>query len=267
MSAVGKPKIVLLAQKDPKKEVELSPDEGPFESWLAVAQDMWGIGNLTPFDVAFASRAIGTIVPTQGGNFACVCYQLGHRMFTFSREAGIWIDTFEGESALSKLEKHPKKDKIKLATWKAGTNQLGSNRLTHLAILSPSRLGAEPKTLASEAAKSLKKDGQLFLADVMCGPKGKPASDRRLLDEWKQALTDAGLTFYSEHDFNSDIRANLLRGLHNSVNMAANVRHLQDPWKAQRFKAFDQELESVVTLHMAFERGLASAAGLYFKKP
>ena len=58
MSAVGKPKIVLLGQKDPNKEVELTADEGAFESWLAVAQDMWGIANLTPFDSIFASRAI-----------------------------------------------------------------------------------------------------------------------------------------------------------------------------------------------------------------
>lgn len=265
MSAVGKPKIVLLGQKDPAKEVELSLDEGPFESWLAVAQDMWGQGNLTPCDSAFASRAIGTIVPTQGGNFGCVCYQLGHRLFTFSREAGIWIDTFEDESALSKLEKRPK-DKVKLATWKPGAGQLGSNRLTHLAILSPSKLGGSPQALAAEAAKALKKDGQLFLADIICGPKGKPAADRRRVEDWKTWLTNAGLKFYSEVDITTEIRGTLLRGLHNSVNMAANVRKLQEPWKGQRFKAFEKELEQVVVLHTAFERDLAAAAGLYFTK-
>jgi hypothetical protein len=267
MSAVGKPKIVLLGQKDPNKEVELSRDEGPFESWLAVAQDMWGMGNLTPFDHVFASRAIGTIVPTQGGNFGCVCYQLGARLFSFSREAGIWIDTFEGEPALSTMEKRPKKDKIKLATWKPGTGQLGNNRLTHCAILSPSKLTGSPQGFAIEAAKALKKDGQLFVADVMCGPKGQPAADRRPVEDWKKWLTEAGLKFYSEIDLTADVRSSLLRGLNNSVNMAANVRHLQEPWRGQRFKAFEKELEQVVVLHTAFERGFATAAGLYFTKP
>jgi hypothetical protein len=266
MSAVGKPKIVLLGQKDPAKDVELSPDEGPFESWLAVAQDMWGQGNLSPCDSVFASRAIGTIVPTQGGNFGCVCYQLGHRLFTFSREAGIWIDTFEGESALSKLEKRPK-DKVKLATWKTGSGQLGHSRLTHLAILSPSKLRVSPQALAAEASKALKKDGQVFLADIVCGPKGKPAADRHRVEEWKTWLTNAGLKFYSELDITTDLRGALLRGLHNSMNMAANVRKLQEPWKSQRFKAFESELERVVVLHTAFERGLAAAVGLYFTKP
>jgi len=265
MSAVGKPKIVLLGQKDPSKDVELSPDEGPFESWLAVAQDMWGIGNLTPYDGVFASRAIGTIVPTQGGNFGVATYQLGHRLFTFSREAGIWIDTFEAESALSKIEKRPK-DKVKLATWANGSNQLGSNRLTHLAVMAPSRLTTTPHALAIEAAKSLKKDGQLFLADVMCGPNGKPSNVRCRAEDYKKWLTDAGLKFYNEVDITSDVRVTLIRGLHNSLNMAANIRKLRDPWKAQRFNAFEKELESVVTLHMAFERGNAMAVGLYFVK-
>jgi hypothetical protein len=265
MSAVGKPKIVLLGQKEPGKEIELSADEKPFESWLAVAQDMWGIGNLTPFDGVFASRAIGTIVPTVGGNFGCICYQIGARLFTFSREAGIWIDAFEGESALTKLEKRPK-DKVKMAPYKPGAAQLGNNRLTHCAVLSPSKLPGSAQVLAGEVAKALKKDGQLFIADVMCGPKGKPAADRHRLEDWKQWLTEAGLKFYSEIDLTADVRGTLLRGLHNSLNMAANVRHLQEPWKTQRFKAFEKELEQVVVLHTAFERGLASAAGLYFTK-
>jgi hypothetical protein len=265
MSAVGKPKIVLLGQKDPNKDVELSPDEGPFESWLAVAQDMWGIANLTPFDSVFASRAIGTIVPTQGGNFAVVTYQLGYRLFTFSREAGIWVDTFERESALSKLEKRPK-DKVKIATWKAGQNQLGKERLTHCALLSPSRFGGMQPVLAVEAAKAMKKDGQLFVADVMCGPKGKPAPDRHLGEDWKKWLGNAGLKFSAETDITTEVSGALLRGLHASVNMAANIRRLQEPWKGQRFKAFEKELEQVVILHNAFERGLAVATGLYFVK-
>jgi hypothetical protein len=265
-AVVGKPKIVLLGQKDPHKEIELSPDEGPFESWLAVAQDMWGLGNLTPLDSVFASRAIGTIVPTVGGNFGCVCYQLGDRLFTFSREAGIWIDSFEGENALSRLSKRPK-DKIKIAAFDQGKKQLGNNRLTHLAVLAPSKLQADPKTLAGDAAAALKKEGQLFLADIMCGPNGKPVPGRCRVEDYKAWLTDAGLKFYSEVDLTADVRVTLLRGLYNSINMAANVRHLQEPWKGQRFKAFEKELAAVVGTYKSFESGFAAAIGLYFTKP
>lgn len=268
MSAVGKPKIVLLGQKDPSKEVELAPDEGPFESWLAVAQDMWGQGNLTPLDSIFASRAIGTIVPTQGGNFGSLCFQLGHRLFTFSREGGIWIDAFEAESTLSRLEKRPK-DKIKLATWNPGTGQLGSNRLTHLAVLSPSRLKGSPETTIKEAAQAMKKDAQLFYADLLYGPHGRPVKGRTQLarpEDIKYWTECAGLKFYSEVDITSDVRVTLLRGLHQSLNMLANIRNLQDPWRSQRFKAFEKELEETVRLHLSIERQEIIAMGYYYTK-
>jgi hypothetical protein len=268
MSAVGKPKIVLLGQKDPTIEIELTPDEGPFESWLAVAQDMWGAGNLTPLDSVFASRAIGTIVPTQGGNFGTLCYQLGHRLFTFSREGGIWIDAFECESALSKLEKRPK-DKVKLATWSPETKQLGANRLTHLAVLSPSRLQGSQEKLVLEAAQSLKKDGQLFYADVLYGPKGRPIKGRQQLSrpvDVKYWFECAGLALYSEIDITSDIRLALVRGLHNSLNMLANIRKLREPWRTQRFNAFEKELEEAVRLHVAMEREELVAMGFYYTK-
>jgi len=266
MSAVGKPKIVLLGQKDPTKEVELTSDEGAFESWLAVAQDMWGMANLTPFDSIFASRAIGTIVPTQGGNFGVLTYQLGARLFTFSREGGIWIDAFEAEPALSKLEKRPK-DKVKLAVWAPGKNQLAGKKMTHMAILSPSRLPGTVHDLIKVAAPALKKDGQLFLADIMRGPKGDPKGLwKHTPADYKRWLDESGLKFYSEIDITGDVRVALLRGLHNSLNMLANVRKLQEPWKGQRFKAFEKELEQVVLLHLAIERGEAVAAGLYYTK-
>jgi hypothetical protein len=268
MSAVGKPKIVLLGQKDPSKEVELAPEEGPFESWIAVAQDMWGMGNLTPFDSIFASRAIGTIVPTQGGNFGAVCYQLGHRLFTFSREGGIWIDAFEAEQALSKLEKRPK-DKVKLAIWGPGKNQLGKNRLTHLAVLSPSRLKGTPEGIVKEAVLAMKKDAQFFYADVLYGPNGRPIKgepQRARPEDVKYWLESAGLKFYSEVDLSGDVRVAILRGLHNSLNMLANIRKLQEPWRGQRFKAFEKELEDAVRLHLAMERHELVAMGYYYTK-
>ncbi|GAA0535404.1 hypothetical protein FHS83_003186 [Rhizomicrobium palustre] len=266
MSAVGKPKIVLLGQKDPNSKVELTADEGPFESWLAVAQDMWGLANLTPVDGIFASRAIGTIVPTQGGNFGCLTYHLGSRLFTFSREGGIWIDAFEAEPTISKMEKRPK-DKVKLATWAPGKNLLAGKKMTHLAILSPSLMPGTVAQLIEEAAPAVKKDGQVFLADIMCAPSGrtmplwkhKPA-------EYKDWLEKAGLKFYSEIDLTDDVRVSLLRGLHNSLNMLANVRKLSEPWKGQRLRAFEKELEMIVTLHTAIERGWAVATGLYYTK-
>jgi hypothetical protein len=262
------PNIVLLAQKDPTKDIELAPEEGPFESWLAVAQDIWGGGNLTPFDSVFASRAIGAMAPTQGALFAAVCYQLGRRLFTFSREGGIWLDAFEAEPALSRIEKRPK-EKVKFAIWSPGKKQLGTSRLTHIAVLSPSRLAGPHDVMVREAAQALKVGGSLFLADLVktgdgAAFPGLPAL--HAVAEYRSWLEAAGLKFYSEHDMTGDMRIALLGGLHHSLNMLANVRRLREPWKSQRFKAFEQELEFVVALHAAMTRGDIAAAGLLYTK-
>jgi hypothetical protein len=86
---------------------------------------------------------------------------------------------------------------------------------------------------------------------------------RQQYQDW---LEKTGLAFYNEHALSGDVRVALLRGLSNSVNMLANVKKLQDPWRSQRFKAFQQELDFVVTLHMAMERGDITAHGLLYTK-
>jgi hypothetical protein len=268
MPAVAVPKIVLLSQKDPNKEVELAPEEGPFESWLAVAQDMWGVGNLTPLDSVFASRAIGAMPPSQSSAFGVVCYQLGHRLFTFSREGGIWIDAFEGEHALSRMEKRPK-DKVKFAKWTPGKKQLGNSRLTHLAMLSPSRLDGPHNELVNDAARAMKKDGSVFVADLMQKREGVELPGLPKMhspDEYRSWLDAAGLKFYNEHDMTGDVRVALLCGLHHSLNMLANARKLRDPWRSQRLHAFQQELETTVALHLAMDRGDVAAIGLLYNK-
>jgi hypothetical protein len=266
MRAAVKTTIVLLAQKDPAKEVELSPEEGPVESCLAVAQDMWGGGNLSPCDTPFAARAIGAMAPSKSASIGVVCHHLGRRMLSFGRESGIWIDAFEGESALSRLEKRPK-DKVKLLDYASG--QFGNARFTHMAMLSPSRLDGPHEKLVQQAAKALKPGGSLFLADLMqsdgtAAPAGLPPLNTQ--SQYRGWLEQAGLKFYSEHALTGDISVALLRGLHSAINMLANVKNLQEPWKSQRLAAFRQELDFAVTLHKAIDRDEITAFGLLYTK-
>lgn len=269
MGTAAKPNIVLLGQKDPNKPVELGSDEGPFESWLAVMQDLWGVGNLTPFDTLFASRAISCMAPTQGCQFGAVCFHLGKRLFTFNRESGIWIDAFEEQPALSRYEKRPK-DKMKFVAWAPGKKLLGSKRMSHIAVLSPTLIKGEAQAIIHEAATALKPQGQLFLADqVRTGDGGAQPGHPRLHSEaeLRAWLEEAGLRFYSTSNMAADLIITLLRGLHSSLNMLANLRRLDEPWRGQRFQAFERELERAVTLHQGMERGEVGAVGLLYTKP
>ena len=268
-----KPKIVLLGQKDPSAPVDLQPDEGPFESWLAVAQDMWGVGNLTPMDNVFASCAIGALAATSTAIFGTVCYHLGDRLFGYSREIGTWIDVFECESAVSQMQKRPK-DKVKLSLWKAGGPQLGTNRFTKLAVLYASKIPGPLPSLLRDCASGLKRGGNLIFADLVAGQSRDGASPPARFGNlelhssayYRDALSHAGLTLCTEYDLTADVRGSILRGLYNSINMLVNIRVLKEPWKGQRLKAFFKELESLTALYRDIEKGNISASGLLVVK-
>lgn len=262
------PKIVLLSQKDPGKDVELAPEEGPFESWLAVAQDLWGAGNLTPFDNVFASWAIGALVPTKHAAFGVLGYHLGRRLFGFGRESDLWIDAFEGEAALSRLEKRPK-DKVKLAPWVPGIKLLRPARYSHLAVLMPSRLAGEQDRILREAAVALKPGGCLFLAELTAARDGMTLPGMttfRSEADYRGWLDATGLSFNAVKDMTHDVEIALLHGLSCSLNMLAIARTLSEPWRKQRLDAFRREMESAVLLHTAMSHGAVKATGLLYTK-
>ncbi|MGA7710920.1 MAG: hypothetical protein WCA81_03385 [Rhizomicrobium sp.] len=265
-----KPQIVLLGQKKLADDFELQPEEGPFESFLAVAQDMWGVGNLTPLDNVFASAAVGALAVTTKAIFGTVCYQLGDRLFNLSREIDVWIDAFECEPALSEIQKWPK-DKVKLIPWKEGGQTLPSKRFTKLAVLHASRIPGSLPELTAKYAASLKSDGQLFLADLVAGKADAHAQfgglELRRFDEYKDALKKAQLTLSHEYNLDKEIRGAILRGLYNSINMLANIRMLKEPWKGQRLAAFYKELDSLSRLYRDIENGDIAAVGILAQKP
>ena len=262
-----KPQIILLGQKKLADDFELQPEEGPFESFLAVAQDMWGVGNLTPLDNVFASAAISALAVTTKAIFGTVCYQLGDRLFNLSREIDVWIDAFECEPALSEIQKWPK-DKVKLIPWKEGGQALPPKRFTKLAVLHASRIPGSMPELAVKYATSLKPEGQLFLADLVSGNAKADAHahfgglELRSFDEYKEALKNAHLTLSHEFNLDKEVRGAILRGLYNSINMLTNIRMLKEPWKGQRLAAFYKELDSLSRLYRDVENGDITAVGI-----
>ncbi len=272
--AAEKSKAAPLGQKGPAEQIEHHPEEGPFESFLAVVQDMWGPGNLSPLDDVFASAAIGALAVTNAGIFGAVCYQLGNRLFSFSREVDTWIDAYECEPTVSHMRKRLK-DKIKLSRWAADGHQLGKCRFTKLAVLQACKIPGSFADLTCDYANALKQKGNLFLASLVAG-KAKSAEaspmhfgdlELRSLDDHKAALTQAGLALCSEYDLSTDVRGGILRGLYNSINMLTHIRTLKEPGKGQRLAAFYRELETLSRLYRGLETGDVAAAGILAVKP
>ena len=268
--AAAKPKIVLLGHKDPAERIELDPEEGPAESEIAVAQDMWGEGNLSPLDNVFASTAIGALAVTGKAIFGAVCHHLGHRLFCFSREIDIWLDAYECEPALSLIQKRPK-DKIKLGAWNANENKLGKDRYTKLAVLGMSKASVPLASLFDDCASSLKRKGNLFVADLVAG-NGRAAplaryGDLESLADHRSALSNAGFALCNEVDLTADVEGAIRRGFHNSLNALANIRALKEPWRSQRLAAYCRQIEIMGNLYRDLECGCVSAAGILALKP
>ena len=272
--AVVKPKIILLGQKDPAEQIELDPNESPFESWLAVAQDMWGEGNLTAVDRVFASAAIGALAVTNKAIFGVVCYHLGYRLFCYSREIDIWVDAYECEPAVSTIQKRPK-DKVKLSLWNATKRPLGTSRFTKLAVLCPSKISGSSVASSRDYANSLKPGGNLFLADIFARDDKAKAPSKTLLGDLKlqsladyqNALSQAGLTLYNVVDLTEDTKGAIRKGLYNSIGMLKNIRALSEPWRGQRLAAYYRELEFLSRLYQDLESGDVAANGIFAMKP
>ncbi|MDE2183782.1 MAG: hypothetical protein KGJ78_12255 [Alphaproteobacteria bacterium] len=264
--AAIKSKIVLLGPKAPTDDIELPRDEGPSQSWIAMAQDIWGAGNLTPTDDVFASCALRTLAPPGNAIFAAVCHQLGSRLFEYTRESAVWIDAFEGEPALSTLEKRAK-DKVKLQVWRGGAMPLKKGRYTHLAMLNAGRIpGVSPAMLASCTA-GLKVGGTAIFADLVASGNaadlGHPVHTAMA---YRKAFADAGLTTYNTLDLSAELRIAIFRGLAATVKMLKTVRVLKEPWRKQRLAGFYKELEYAIRLHYGLQAGTINAMGLHLIK-
>lgn len=269
----AKSKIVLLAHKDPAEAIELDPNEGPPESRLAVAQDVWGPGNLTPLDNVFASTAIGVLAVTSKAKFGVLCYHLGSRLFRFSRDMDVWIDAYECDSTVSLRQKRPK-DKIKLNPWEADGRQLGTNRFTKLAVLNMNGRGLPFARIASAAADSLRPGGELFVAGLVAGATGadttaaQPEESEPLsMAKSKDAVSGAGLTVANEVDLSEGVKSALRKGLHDSIGTLSSIRALKQPWKNQRLAAYLKEIETAARLYADLDRAHRAAVGIHAVKP
>lgn len=263
-------KIVLLAHKAPGEAVELDPNEGPAEARLAVAQDIWGAGNLTPLDNVLASTAIGVLAVTSKAKFGVLCHHLGHRLFRFSRDMDVWIDAYECEPAVSLLQKRAK-DKIKLNPWNAADQPLGTNRFTKLAILNM-KWGALPfERIVRDAAASLRPGGDLFVAGLVAANSQTPPQSRAWFlpssDACKRAISSAGLTVGEVVDLSESVKSAIRKGLFDSMRALCGIRALGQPWRKLRLAAYLRDVEGAAGLYLDLDSGCVTAAGIRAAKP
>lgn len=244
---------------------------GNSEVSLALAQNLWGRGNLTPLDTQFGSMAIIKLVPTAG--FGFIGYHLGHRLQKYADDMALAVDAAEVEPALTRLyKKH--KSSINTRVWTRDLSLSKANRHHSFIIFLPSTLCTPLEDLYGTCATSLKMGGKLFVADIMetkpgvtkeSNVKFMGCPDKLALgcfDNHIQALKSAGIEVECDYDLTENVLAAIRSGLSQSLEMLENLRVSQDVQRLPKMIAFAEQLEIWRKLYSWTEAANIKATGL-----
>lgn len=232
------------------------------ESALAIAQGIWGRGNLSPLDAPFGAIALVKLIPT--GGFGFIGRHLGQRLSKYMEDTGAIVDAAEAESSLSRLYAKPKSP-IRPVEWNQGAPVFKARRHTAFMLFQSSALDAPLEGLYSQGALALKPGGKLMAADMIEVSQGssKGAAGRcradcanltlTSLEEHARALKAAGLAMQNKFDLTADFLAGVRHGLNLSLKLLEEVRSASDQVAAQRVAAFGVQLETWRTLYQLAE--------------
>ncbi len=237
------------------------------EPGLAIAQDLWGRGNLTPLDSLFGAAAIVRLNPTAG--FGFVGNHLGQRLRKYADDTGVAVDAAEAEPALTRLTAKGKSS-IRAVAWKPDTALFKKNRHRAFIALQTGVLNDLPGIVYRQCAQGLKIGGKLFAADLMLSDSGDTA--RRgagsglpapcPFDEHTAALKSAGFDVECRYDLTENFMAAVRSGLLQSLGMLQEFRGLEKAGRIERACAFAAQLETWKTLYSLAEARRLEAIGL-----
>jgi len=236
---------------------------------LTLAQDLWGQGNLSPLDEVFESQALVTLTVPKTAKLAVVARHMGRRLHRYSKDTGLWIDAFESEPELSRFSKD-KDAKMSLKPWDNSPNLLGAGKFTDVIAFQTSALNEDLPAIYGLIAKSLKKAGRLYAADLMLEGPSRAAAPGRVallqnlkpLDEHKQAIVAAGLSVEKEFDLTHEVIVRIRSGFQESTDKLSEICHLEGPLKAQMTAAYCAQLEIWATAAVLLETGKIVARGV-----
>lgn len=261
-----KPRIQMITAQEPGVAPKLDPNETPLHSQLALAQDMWGEGTLSPLDNLYTHAGGSTLTVNSSQTFATVGCGFGSSLPELSQKCGVWIDEFEVEKLVEFIHTSPK-SKVRKHAWKPGAGLLGDHKLNALLVCHGSRLAPSPQSLIGECATSLREGGMVFLGDLvtmkdktlhflapMTAHTGSvpPLSSGKA---YQQALDAAGLQTRSANDVTQDAMSHIREGFQRSEKFLPALRALPDPWKSQRLLAFCAEFEGWSLIYRMLEAG------------
>jgi hypothetical protein len=278
-----KPLILVSRDYDPAVWKEVDSLETEFESWLAVAQDVWGFGCFGPGQDEVARLGANATTITKAKIIGAIGSAIGG-LGPVAEQNSTYIEVFECDPEVLKYKQDPRSAQsghkfLKLASMDPARIDLKQGRYHGLISVGAVGLSADPQPAILALAQSIRPGGYLFV-DELCA--ADPAVARLISQGLSRAgetlhlhapqvlsqgFANASLQLRAQVAANPALIASVRHGMEHGQAIAQILKNLPEPFRKQRMMAFADELKRCAVLFQALERGLVTAVRTTYSKP
>jgi len=275
------PLILVSEDYDPDVWRSLDEEESEFQSWVAVAQDIWGRGCFLPGQAAAAREGAAGLTVNKTmivGAVGCGIGGVGQ----IAAETGAYIEVFEGDPSLlmhQLAEPGPGGKFLKPAAWTPEKSELRAGRYHALMALRALSMSPDPVAAIKSIAAAVKPAGRLFIDELyapdpsvaalvaqgIAGPTHKIALHPQAVVT--ETLEAEKFEPRAKVVVNDQVKTAIRAGLAQAVEIAQRLKAIPQPFRRQRMSAFADELQRAAVLHHAIEKGLVTAMRTLHYKP
>lgn len=280
-AAARKRALILVSEDYDPEEWSRVEGESEIQSWLAVVQDLWGVGCYAPGQQEAAHTGAGALTITKKQIVGAVGGALGGLADVASANGGAYIDVFDGDTAVLDFKrKDPGASKLlKLAGWDSAKPAFPENRYHSLFAIRAMSCTAAVEPLLKALAAAVKPGGQLFVEELHANDPSvaaliaqsiAPPTQKLMLhasEATARALQAEGLELRSTATVNEQLAAIIHAGLARGQEIAQLLKTVPQPFRKQRLRAFTDELQRAAVLYQALDRGLVTAIQTIHRKP
>lgn len=275
------PLILVSEDYDPDIWRSLDEEESEFESWVAVAQDIWGRDCFLPGQAMAASEGAAGLTINKTMTVGAVGSAVGG-VGQIASETGAYIEVFESDPSLLKqllAEPGPGGKFLRPAGWNPEKPELRAGRYHALMALRALSVSPDPVAATKAVAAAVKPAGRLFIDELyaadpsvaaliaqgIAGPTHKVTlhPQAAVMETLEAEKFEPRATVVVNDQVKSAIRV----GLAQAAEIAQRLKAIPQPFRRQRMSAFADELQRAAVLHHALEKGLVTAMRTLHYKP